>query len=75
MKNGLFILLPLFFVACGAIQDLKEGFGLSEEIDYSQCKTYEDRAKDSNLPTSIREQAFKDLSNCRDTARQLHNSK
>lgn len=75
MKNGLFILLPLFFVSCGMLGDIQEAFGLGEDIDYSQCKKYEEKARDNNLPTTMREQAFKDLSNCRETAKSLHKSK
>lgn len=55
--------------------DFKESLGLGSDVDYSQCKKYEDRAKDSNLPTSMREQAFKDLSFCRETAKSLQKSK
>lgn len=53
----------------------KEGLGLGSDVDYFQCKQYEDKAKDPNLPSSMREQAFKDLSSCRETAKSLQKSK
>ncbi len=72
----IFVFLSFFFVACsGVVSDLKESFGFGEDVDYSQCKKYEEKAKDNNLPMVTREQAFKDLSNCRETAKSLHKSK
>ncbi len=77
MRVLFLMFISLFFIACSdvVISDLKEGFGLGEDIDYSQCKKYEERAQDSNLPTSMRDQAFKDLSNCRETVKSLHKNK
>ena len=74
MRNILFVSLSLLFVGCtqAMVSDVKEAFGLGEDIDYSRCKKFEERAQDSNLPMSMREQAFKDLSQCRETVKSLH---
>lgn len=79
MKKGLFLLplAALLSVGCSTSywSDVKEGLGFEADYDYSACKKYEEKAKNNNLPMDVREQAFKDLAQCRETAKSLQKSK
>ncbi len=71
--------LPAFLLM-GCSKDVWNGIfedlGMKKSnVDYSMCKKYEDRARDNNLSQAMREQAFKDLSQCRETAKALQESK
>lgn len=78
MKKALFTaFLAFLFVGCSKSywSDVKEGLGLKSDYDYSACEDLEKKTKDKSLPMEAREQAFKDLAQCRETAKSLQKEK